>query len=1249
MKAAMSWAVLIASLAHAGIMGVPTNLNADGTTSTASVNPPAWLEVFGTAAIGSVGDSLHQTRYFVEVTGTTMDVRLFDPGASGARDFPGNNNTNTTFSLRTPAGAVLTTLTIGNDSALSDDRLLRLTPSGALAVPNSTTAANVSFSGLSPGIYEIRVTSSGGDEGNFYGLDVRVAKGDDTHYNVFTVGASSGVVSGLLTGQNTGTGAPVGAAIQPQTLFPYVTGGCSMFSSNFDGDSTVAAGLADALGNAPINLALSGDNAHVEASLLIETNAAQNLLIDNYGLWTLAFDPGSTNAIDWRFADFSGWATNTPAIPPDPVSGFRIYLPNGYNPVLGNANAVKPLKPKMTLGAAWVSGPNPPTTGSTTRFTLTGSTKNLSAAALTNAQITIGQPTGVSFVAGTQQCFVNGVSAACTDGSSAGFRRGTVASLPGGSTFSLRIDVTVTPAAAGLLNLSGVPVSTSTADNAWSQYTPNYGSVSEVLGPVCNAVVQVDGTTPVVTAATVEGIELQGQRLTFRTAMQSGTLGFRVYAAERADGLGRVLLTPALVNAQEPDTFEPREYAVALTSPLRSGFLFIEEYSLGAPPKIVATRSVEDSKTDSHFKAKPAQPEGSFKNVPSPERSSNVAPERLGSVKQLKIEVPAPGQVTITGAQLRAAGFSFEQRDARNPAWPVQTSEADRRNQGAVALFHNGVPVPFHWSERGLEFEAQAHRSQYTDRSVYVLSSKIPPKASVSFSGLESQDASVRHVERDLLYYAKSTWGQSPWFWSLLRSDVVWNSAASGSNFDLGELGQIQQPVKIRIHLVSRSGHRQLVEAWLNSVFVGEISFDGDQSVDLVAPFDRRNLRKTGNQLELKLRSVPDSPDDVGFGFVYFDALEIEGLPNISSGIVAISRVAEYSGAIPGLAGADYLILAPQIFMAEAERLVSAKKSLGIRAVAVDTERAYDRYSGGHVEARAIAALIAEAAKKGVKSVLLLGDDTFDYRNFTGRGALSLLPSLDGWDAQFGRVPSENRYADVDGDGLPDVAIGRLPAQTVGQLQLLVAKSLTGFDGAPDRHVAVVDARGPQDVDFQARAQVMSTLLGSTEIIDASQDPATVKNRIDMALRRGARSVHYFGHGSPTAWSSNAIWTSDDSARTQGAATSAVGFQWACFSQWYQYLYGPSLGESLLLMPQGGLRASFGPAGISDPEAQKKLSDFVYRGFFRGHLPLGESIRRAKRDALLQSDESAVRGVVESWNLLGDPSLVGSSFTGGTP
>jgi hypothetical protein len=50
LRATATLLLLLGDIVNAGIFGVPTQLNADGTLSSSSVNPPGWLEIFGTNA-----------------------------------------------------------------------------------------------------------------------------------------------------------------------------------------------------------------------------------------------------------------------------------------------------------------------------------------------------------------------------------------------------------------------------------------------------------------------------------------------------------------------------------------------------------------------------------------------------------------------------------------------------------------------------------------------------------------------------------------------------------------------------------------------------------------------------------------------------------------------------------------------------------------------------------------------------------------------------------------------------------------------------------------------------------------------------------------------------------------------------------------------------------------------------------------------------------------------------------------------
>jgi hypothetical protein len=102
---------------------------------------------------------------------------------------------------------------------------------------------------------------------------------------------------------------------------------------------------------------------------------------------------------------------------------------------------------------------------------------------------------------------------------------------------------------------------------------------------------------------------------------------------------------------------------------------------------------------------------------------------------------------------------------------------------------------------------------------------------------------------------------------------------------------------------------------------------------------------------------------------------------------------------------------------------------------------------------------------------------------------------------------------------------------------------------------------------------------------------AEVKNGVDVARttlfsawQQGVIATHYFGHGGVEQRADEYLLASAD-VPTLGTARPTVVFSWACETQWFMSLWGPAINEALLLQPNGGALASFGPAGITAPFA----------------------------------------------------------------
>ena len=341
---------------------------------------------------------------------------------------------------------------------------------------------------------------------------------------------------------------------------------------------------------------------------------------------------------------------------------------------------------------------------------------------------------------------------------------------------------------------------------------------------------------------------------------------------------------------------------------------------------------------------------------------------------------------------------------------------------------------------------------------------------------------------------------------------------------------------------------------------------------------------------------------------------------------------------------AEYLVVTHPAFEAQAERIAALKESEGRKAAVLNVERAYDRYTGGIVEAAALKALFHELAGAGpLRYVLLLGDDTFDPQDFMGMGLESFVPSLYAWDGQFGRVPSENLYADVDGDGSPgcwrSAACRRRTRRRPRRWPTRSRARPTRCCAATRRHLLGVD-NDSQPVAFRALADAVAAGLppGSTvTMADSGQGVPQARAILLAGLAQGQLVTHVFGHGGPEQWTDEALATVEDIEGLEGTPGEGVVLQWACESQWYQYPLGSSDRRGADAADAGRRRGQLrpwrhhgrGPAGGVLPAP-------VRGSCSSPSLTLGEAIRRAK--AALVADP-LTRPVVEGWNLLGDPAL----------
>jgi hypothetical protein len=736
----------------------------------------------------------------------------------------------------------------------------------------------------------------------------------------------------------------------------------------------------------------------------------------------------------------------------------------------------------------------------------------------------------------------------------------------------------------------------------------------------------------------------------FATATQKRTKEFEIYATDDARGRGRrTLVSEGPIPAAVPDSLLPIVYR-ARTRPITTPYIVIEEIERGGRRNTLGPFAVGDAHLARLFERVESRVEQAGAMSLSGRGESRVVPPR--EQRRLRAGEGTRGRRPATATRALGHGVRIDLGEAGRVRVPFADLRANGLPSvpiGSLRLSHQGRPVPFQVERnaegRTLVFEAQRLSTAYTGVAAYVLTWNKPAPA--MRTGLTHWEypalPEFRRVERNSFFVPSAPMGDDPWLWDLLIGDgSPWPYPYDPTigEFELPGLpGGLSGAVPVRIRFAGASPHTHTIEARINGEPVGTLTFVGQGAGILIGDVPGEALLESGNQLELVYST--DSPDPADLGFVYLNHLEL-ALPEPPPAEVAPLAVAPYDPSLSGaVRRADYLVVTHPSFESQAERIAALKSAEGYRAAVVSVERAYDRYTGGIVEANALKALVHDLAGAGLRYVLLLGDDSFDPQDFMGLGLESFVPSLYAWDGQFGRVPSENLYADVDGDGRPDVAIGRLPAEDEAQADALadkIARQAQSLQAAAGRHLLGVD-NDSQPVSFRALADAVAAGLppgSAVTFADSGQGVPQARTILLNGLAQGQMVTHVFGHGGPEQWTDEALASVEDIEGLEGTPGEGLVLQWACESQWYQYPLGNSIGEALVLLTQGGAVASFGPAGITDVDQQVAFYQQLYSRLFQSGVTLGEAIRLAKGQAL---GDPLTRPVVEGWNLLGDPAL----------
>lgn len=333
----------------------------------------------------------------------------------------------------------------------------------------------------------------------------------------------------------------------------------------------------------------------------------------------------------------------------------------------------------------------------------------------------------------------------------------------------------------------------------------------------------------------------------------------------------------------------------------------------------------------------------------------------------------------------------------------------------------------------------------------------------------------------------------------------------------------------------------------------------------------------------------------------------------------------------------DYLIIAASHLLADAEALADYREADGYRVLLVDIEDVYWEFSDGEPDPIAIRDFLRFAHRNWETApgfATLVGKGSLDYRDLLGLGGNWVPPALAS--TEGGLFPSDSLLGDVAGyDGVPDIAIGRLPISSGEELERIL-DAIQAFEAKHESMSVLFAADDSEQGEFSAAAGRLAIWTSPARLREIDLNAEALEEARDrlFSLWDGSLSwVNYVGHGGLDRLANEGLLTSQDVPALVDLGSSPVVLGWSCNLLRFDIPGFSALGEELL--NTGTSAAVFSATGWSnhvDTDALRTV--FTEAAFASDAETIGEAMLRAH-----QAAAGAQTELHRVFMLLGDPAL----------
>lgn len=343
---------------------------------------------------------------------------------------------------------------------------------------------------------------------------------------------------------------------------------------------------------------------------------------------------------------------------------------------------------------------------------------------------------------------------------------------------------------------------------------------------------------------------------------------------------------------------------------------------------------------------------------------------------------------------------------------------------------------------------------------------------------------------------------------------------------------------------------------------------------------------------------------------------------------------------------ADYVALTPASLAGSAADLATYRRSRGWDVSVVDVEDVFDEFGAGIPTPHAIRGFVGAASQWwSVKPrfLALLGTGTWNYRGISGQsGNPNYIPTIR-VATPYGLCGSDTPLGDINGDHIPEIAVGRLPVVTTGDLSSVVLKIQAYENSVTNlRSVSVMAGTiNPSDgINFPGSSDTLFPLVAATyQAVTNYYTPAGQKQRLQTTLFGGVSFLTYVGHANEVVLDNGSLLSASDLTWMTNAMAPPLLVMACVFGRFDKpAISTEGLAQRMVRRGGGGFAAVWGCSATTENDDNVALGQWMVRACFRRNgITLGEAARQA---LVGYAGDARVKTVVmDTYTLLGDPAL----------